>query len=266
MHERRLQESNLGLGRMHVHVDAIRWQLKEQVHLRTPLLDGGGAIGVGDGVRDRPVLDGATIHEQILRSPDRPVTLPGQPRRKAAHRHTGRGLLHLNQMVPRLVELKQPLIKLGRRRTLQQAAATTREGETDLWVTERKLRHQPGDLGCFGPIRLKELPAGGDVAEEVGHLNRRPLRCTYLTGGRGHSCRDPDLDASVGATRAGAQKQIRHRGDTGERLAPEAQGRDGGQVLESTNFARRVTFECEGRLLSGHPLAVILDPDQPLAP
>jgi len=39
------------------------------MHLRAALLDRRDAVGVDDGVRDRPILDDAAIDEDVLRPP-----------------------------------------------------------------------------------------------------------------------------------------------------------------------------------------------------
>ena len=67
VHQRLLAEPHLGLRRVHVDVDAIGRHLDEQMHLGAALLDRRDAVGVDDGVRDRPVLDDAAVDEDVLR-------------------------------------------------------------------------------------------------------------------------------------------------------------------------------------------------------
>ena len=64
--------------------------------------------------------------------------------------------------------------------------------------------------------------------------------------------------------RPGPQQEMRHRRDTGQRLAPEPERRDRREVLEPTDLAGRVPLEGEHRLVRGHALAVVLDPDETL--
>ena len=58
---------------MDVDVDAVGRNLDEQVDLRAALLDGRDAVGVGDRVRDGPVLDDAAVDEDVLLAADRPL-------------------------------------------------------------------------------------------------------------------------------------------------------------------------------------------------
>jgi hypothetical protein len=58
---------------MHVHVDAIGWQLDEQMHLGTPFLDRRDAVGLLDRVRDRAVANDPAVDEDVLRASHRPL-------------------------------------------------------------------------------------------------------------------------------------------------------------------------------------------------
>ena len=67
----------------------------------------------------------------------------------------------------------------------------------------------------------------------------------------------------VGApVRAGADFEPRHRGDRGQRLAAEAEGRDRGQVAVG-NFRRRVPLDAQSEIRFVHAAPVVDDADQP---
>jgi len=67
--------------------------------------------------------------------------------------------------------------------------------------------------------------------------------------------------AHFGACRleAGRDRQPRHRGDRGQRLAAKAHRGDAFQVLQAADLARGVAREGERQILAGHALAVVLD-------
>ena len=93
---RLVAEPHLRLRRVHVDVDRVARHLDEQVHLRAALLDRRDAVGVDDGVRDRPVLDDAAVDEDVLRPARRPLL--GQRRDVAEHLHVAAVAADLDQV------------------------------------------------------------------------------------------------------------------------------------------------------------------------
>jgi hypothetical protein len=81
---------------MHVDVHAVRRDLDEQMDLGAALLDGGDAVSLRDGVRDRPVLDDAAVDEDVLRPADRPLV--AERRDVAMNLQAGRLLPDLDQL------------------------------------------------------------------------------------------------------------------------------------------------------------------------
>jgi hypothetical protein len=104
-----IQESHLGLGRVHVHIDAIGRQRDEEVNLGAPLLDGSHAVSSLDGVRDRPVLDDAVVDEDVLRTARGPLLAEG--RDKAGNRNSGGVLAHRHEVRPVAVHLIEAFFK-----------------------------------------------------------------------------------------------------------------------------------------------------------
>ena len=90
VHQALIEKTHLGLGRMDVHVHAVGRQLDEQMHLGAAFLDRRDAVGLLNGVRDRPIAHHAAIDEDMLRSAD--GSLLAERRDVAAHRHPGRVL------------------------------------------------------------------------------------------------------------------------------------------------------------------------------
>ena len=113
MDQRLLEKPDFGLRRVHVHVDAIRRDPEEQVHLRAPLLDGRDAVGLDDRVRDRPVLHDAAVDEHVLGAARRPLVAE---RRDEPFDLQPRGVLTDFDEIGAIAEqLEEPLAEAGRR-------------------------------------------------------------------------------------------------------------------------------------------------------
>ena len=171
---RLVAEAHLRLRRVDVHVDRRRRHRDEQVHLGTALLDRRDAVGIDDGVRDGAVLHDPPVDEHVLRAARRPLLR--QRRDVAEHLDVAGIAPHLDEVVPLAVQLVQPVAQRADRRTLNDLPAGARQREPDLRITERELGDDARDLRRFGAVGLQELPAGGQVVEEIGDVDRRPLR------------------------------------------------------------------------------------------
>ena len=77
------------------------------------------------------------------------------------------------------------------------------------------------------------------------------------------------VDANLGAggqpLGARAQREVRDRGDAGQRLAAKAERADRRQVVGAGDLAGGVALDRQPRVLSLHPLAIVLDADRLLA-
>ena len=263
VHQRLLQEPHLRLGRMDVDVHPFVRELQEQVHLGAARLDGGAAVGVVHRVQDGAVLDRAAVDEQVLRTADRPVG--GQRGGQTGEPHPRRLLAHRDQPRPIPVDLEETVGERLHRRVVEERARAAPQPEADRGVREGDLRQGARDVAGLGPVRLEELAPGRHVVEEVADLDGGPLR----QPGRGHPRLVPAVDRHLDAARraAGArpQPQVRDRGDARQRLAPEAERGDGGKVPEGADLAGGVALDGQLRVVGRHPLAVVLDADQPLA-
>ena len=265
VHQGGLEETDLGLRRVHVDVDPVGRQLDEEVHLGPAFLDGGLVVGVGDRVGDGAVLHGPAVDEDVLRPPRATGGLSREAGHEPRHRDPRRLLADLDEVVAVLVELEQPVREALDRRPPREAAGPARQGEADPVPAQRELGDEPRDLGGLGAVRLQELAARGHVVEEVGDLDDGAFRRAGLARGVDHAAGHPHLDPARGAAGAGAQQQARHRGDARQGLAAEPQRGDGREVLDPPDLAGGVPLEGEPRLVGGHPLAVVLHPHETLA-
>ena len=105
VNERLIAEAHFGFGRVDVDVHGVRRHLDEQIHLGTSFLDRGDAVGVDDGVRDRPVLDDATVDEHVLGAACRPLF--GKRRDEAGQTDATHLLGDVDEVGPLAVQLIQ---------------------------------------------------------------------------------------------------------------------------------------------------------------
>ena len=263
VHERLLQEPDLRLRGVHVDVHAIGRNLDEEVHFRTAFLDRRHAVGLGDGVRDGPVLDDAPVDEDVLRAAHGSLVAK---RGDVAVDGEAAGLLADFDEVRALAEqLEEALAQARGRRTLEQAAAAARQREADFGIPERHLRDEAGDLRGLGRVRLEELPARRQVVEEVRDFDGGALGRTDLALGRHGSAVDPDLGAGRAAARARTQGEMRDRRDARQRLATKPERANRRQVLGAGNLAGGMPLDRQPRVLGVHPFAVVLDAQRLLA-
>ena len=258
-----LDEPHLRLGRVDVDVDALVRQLQEQVHLGAARLDGGAAVGVVHRVQDGPVLHRAAVDEQVLGAAGRPVG--GQRRRQTVQPDPRRLLAHLDQPRPIAVDLEEPVGEGRHRGMVEQRARAAAQPKTHLDMGEGKLRQRARDVAGLGPVGLEELAPRRHVVEEVANLDGGALG----KPGRGHPrpvpAVDRHLDPARRAAGARAQPQVRHRRDARQRLAPEAERGDGGEIIEAADLAGRVALDRKLGIGGGHALAVVLYANHPLA-
>jgi hypothetical protein len=263
MHERLLAKSHLCFRRMHVHIDLIRRHLDEQMQLRAPLAVRRDAVGVEDRMRDRAVLDDATVDEDVLRSARRPGVCKRSD--EAAHRDDARVTPHVDQVRPIPVDLIKALVEVRHRRTLQQFPSRTGERESDFGVTQRELRHHLRHLCRFGRVGFQKLSSRGKVVEEVGHLDECAFGPAGFDDRLGRTPIDANLCTAGTSPQPRAQTKVRNRGDAWQRLAPEPECSDRCQVVGPANLAGGMTFETQPGILRVHAGPIVLHADQFLA-
>jgi len=112
---------------------------------------------------------------------------------------------------------------------------------------------------------LQETAARRNVVEEVAHEELRP----HGTHRRGLRHELPAVDLGHGphlvALQRRAQLDLRHRGDRGQRLAPETERAERIDVVHRTDLARGMAVEGHPRVDGRHAAAVVHDLNQLLA-
>src|SRR5207249_2356615 len=105
----------------------------------------------------------------------------------------------------------------------------------------------------------QKLPARGQVEEKLPNFDngsRWAACCLYL---QHLSAADNDLCAlgRITVALASDQGETAHAGDTGQGLAAEAHGSDGGKVLGAPNFAGGMALQAEQRIVAAHAQPII---------
>ena len=134
--------------------------------------------------------------------------------------------------------------------------------ELDVEAGQRQPPDGPVDVLELGLLRAQETPPGGRVEEQVAHLDRRPPGMGGRHGLRDHAVIGTHAPGVVAAGGAGRERQPRHGGDARQRLAAEAEGGDGLEVIEAVDLAGGVPGEREAHFLLGDAAAVVAHPDE----
>ena len=120
------------------------------------------------------------------------------------------------------------------------------------------------DVGAFGFFGAEKFPAGGQVEEDLPHLD----------GGSGGRCCcfdfddlaavDHDLGGLAGSVfaLAGGDDEPAHAGDAGQGFTPEAHGGDGGEVFGAGDLGGGVAFQAEQGVVAAHAPAVVGDANE----
>ena len=128
-------------------------------------------------------------------------------------------------------------------------------------MAQRQLCHHAGRSGALGGVLLHELHPGGGVVEQVADAYGGAVGASGLGDGFRYAALQMEHGAAVRAGLAGEDVHPRHGGDGGQRLAPEAQRTDGGQILRAAQLAGGVAQEGGGQLLRRDAAAVVRDAD-----
>ncbi len=145
----------------------------------------------------------------------------------------------------------------------ERLAPLLRKPEADVGIGQRVARDERIDLAPFGGLVLEELPAGGNVEEEILDRHHRSLRRADRRG----RLDAPVLRRQAHAMRLGMgpadERQARHGGDGSQRLAAETERAQRIQIRERREFARRVALQRQSDFGRIDPVAVVGDGDFP---
>ena len=131
------------------------------------------------------------------------------------------------------------------------------EAEMHPGVGQRQVGEDGLNMLKLGGRGAEELPPGRGVEEQLLHGDPGAAGETLAA----HEFFLPSLQGNPGAARLGVgasdQLEAGDRGDGGQRLAPEAQGLNGGQPLLVADLAGGVALDGNSRIRLIHPRAVV---------
>ena len=118
------------------------------------------------------------------------------------------------------------------------------------------------DVGQLGLLTAQKLAACRHVKEEIAHLDPRPRRPADLTHILDLTARERDLGPRDIALAGRCQAETGHRGNGGQRLAPESQRVDVFDVVDISDLAGCVAFDRKQRVVTIHAVSVVADRHQ----
>src|SRR5205085_5971323 len=152
---------------------------------------------------------------------------------------------------------------IGRGAHVDQGALVARQRERRVGTGQRQQRDRFRDRARLRRLGPQELAARGRIEEQGTHRHRRPPLAHDVVDRFALAADQPQPGAGD-AVRRGLELEPGHRGDRGQRLAPEAERADADQVGGLADLARGVARQRQLRVGAAHSLAVVAHPDQAL--
>jgi hypothetical protein len=116
------------------------------------------------------------------------------------------------------------------------------EDEVDFRIGHGEALDHIGDRRRFGADALEEFAAGGDLGEEVAHLDDGAAVHGLRHGAGAPAIVDNDGKAGFGIGRTRSDGETRHRADGGQGFATKAEGADIVEIVFA-KFGGRVALD-----------------------
>ncbi len=229
-HRGHVAEPQLGLRRMHVHVQLVRRQVEPQRHHR--MASHGDHVAIGDAHRalqhrigDRPAVDRQRLRRRGGAGDRRRAGEAGDAQRPAFARHRDHRLRRLR------AEQRRDALGAVLPRQVERDAAVAFQPERHLGRGQRQAAHRGLGVVRLGARMLEELAPRRGGEEQVAHHHARPHGAGGGRDIRDRAALDADLRGVRRTGRARGDGEPRRGADRGQRLAAEAQGGDVHQVV-----------------------------------
>ena len=170
-------------------------------------------------------------------------------------------LLDLEQAIRQFIahEAANALQQIPRGRKMKGEIAIVSQREGHMRIRNGMQQHLLLDVGKLRGLRAQEFPSGGHIEEKRAHLDGGAAGAAVVTHLDELAAIHLHLGADERVFFTRGQAEAAHAGDARHRLAAEAEGVDGGEVVFCADFARGVAFEAKHRVLAVHAAAVIDD-------
>ncbi|MBA7605536.1 hypothetical protein ES703_12669 [subsurface metagenome] len=255
-------KSDLGLGRMDIDVNIIAGKGDIEHRYRMPPHHEHSLIGVLHGAAQEAAPNPAPIDEEAE------VAAAGARKRRGADKARDAGqqlpFFYLDHGLGGLqpIDLDQGIAQAATSRGLKSHPPLDDEAEPHLGEGEAILAHQIGDVTAFRCHRLEEFEASRNIAEEIAHRDRGPLRAASFLFFDHCAIFEGEVGSRYLTCGAGQNLYFGDGGDAGQRLTPEAKAGNGFEVGHDVDLACGVAMEGKLDLIGGDADAVIADPDQ----
>ena len=259
-----LSEPHLALGRMHVHVQLVPGHGEVQHGYGVASLGQEPVVGLGQGEGEEGALYPSAVYQQgdvapvstvqgrRAHEPLYPVAIPGVVPAGLQQRAGGLWAVHRDEGVA------QAAVAGG----VQGVPAVHQRPEAYFRVRQGVAGDQVADTGGLRGWGLEELAPRGEVLEEPLYRDGGARGATSGTSGHHHPTPQLYVPAGGKVMGPGDQGHPGHGGDTGQSLAPEAQGGDGVQVRGAGDLAGGVAPESYLHFARGDAAAVVGHPQE----
>ena len=254
---------------MDVDVHEARIAGQEQRHHRETVAHHRVRIGAADCAHQHLVPDWAAVDEQILAVPV--ATMKGRQPGVALQTDA---VAHRIERESIVGEIGADDLRQAGQPSLRDARIAGRQVESgEVGAAERHPDGRIGhgettdDLGRglrLRAVALQELEAGRSGGEKAADLDGRAGPARGRPDRTFHSRLDRDAVAGVARSRPGADVELRDRADRGQRLAPEPQRSDAGEIAV-VELGGGMALDRKGQVGRAHAAAVVRDPDQSAA-
>ena len=140
------------------------------------------------------------------------------------------------------------------------------ELERDIGMGKSETLHQFAHIACFRHGGLQKFPPCRRIVEKTAHQKGRPVRSSHLLQLSLRSAFNHIADAHIGVRCLGNQFYHGNRRDTGQRLAPEPQGRHMKQILHCPDFAGGMTQKGYSHLILFNAASIVRNTNQGSTP
>ena len=254
-------EANLGLRRMHIHIDISGGNLQQQHRSRISPRFGQSSERFTQRVLNQLVADVPTVQVDVLIFPSG----PGQFRQTddAAQADFRIAIFHRQSRIAKIIRpgSEQSILARGHRQR-QRFSAVVGQRKRDVRIRQRKPKEHLRNMTVLGRSALDELPPGGRVEKQVANLDGGS---DISSGGLGIGDRPAaveDFISRIVGGRAGQDAGMRHRPDARERFAAEPHRGDAEQIIIGHQLAGGMRCERQQQITGVDPPAIIDDPNQ----
>ena len=214
VHQPLLAETDLMLGRMHVHIHAGRVQFQVQHERRMAPVEQHVGISLAHRMRNDAIAHQPPVDVEILRV--RLRTRRGRQAYPARQMQAGRGMIDAQALGWEILahhfrHAQQRRAFIARRLEDAHRLAVVAQAEFHRTARQRQRFQQIVDMRELGALRTEKLASRRHVVEQVAHFHAAALRVLRRARRLHLAAVHLDAECGVHALRARGQRKARHR-------------------------------------------------------